>query len=289
VQSLAIIALSNLRHNTLHLQLNSAYVSDLQDLRHYNQNMEIPLTGVSTLTGLVVMTIAWIFIGRRISATRLAVAKPIRMLHRFFAFMAIFFAFMFSPHLLIYTHPALFPQAMAWGYVVGHIFLYIAFTYIMRVTFTIVPQLANKEKAVMVIAAFFNVAITAINAQTMIWGTQPAYDSVRNITQLNAAVVVGAAIGIFALVSLLPAAILFLVIAVKGKGGQRVRSLLLGTGLVMMTIAGPLHDVALNWQQFLIADIFTTLSIVLIGSGVVYRLNSSLSVSPSRVASAARS
>jgi hypothetical protein len=234
------------------------------------------------------MTIAWVYIGRRINETRLAVAKPIRLLHRFFVFMAIFFAFMFTPHLLINIQPALFPQAMAWGYVIGHIFLYIAFTYIMRVTCAIVPQLASKEKAVIVVAAFFNVAITALNAQTMIWGIQPAYDTVRNITQLNASVIVGAAIGIFALVSLLPAAILFLVIAVKGKGGHRIRSLLLGAGLVIMTIAGPLHDVALNWQQFLIADIFTTLSIILIGSGVVYRLNSAISVGPSRVATAAR-
>ncbi len=107
--------------------------------------MGIPLTGLSTLTGVIVMSAAWIFVGRRIAASKLTVSRPIQMMRKFFLFMGIFFMLMGLPHILLYTDPSGFPQAMAWGYTVGHIFMYIAFAYIARLIFIIVPQLMPKN------------------------------------------------------------------------------------------------------------------------------------------------
>ncbi len=114
--------------------------------------------------------------------------------------MIFFFLIMLVPHVLLYSNRPMFSIAMAWGYGVGYIFLYIAFAYVLRMVFSILPQLAPKQR--------------------------------------------------FALISLLPAGILFLVNAAKSQGGKRLRSLLLGCGFVLLTVAGPLHDVAQTGSHF---------------------------------------
>lgn len=241
--------------------------------------MGVPLTGLSTLTGVIVMSVAWLVVRQRITASHTTPSRPVALLQKFFVFMFIFFALMGLPHLLLYTNYASsFPMAMAWGYTVGHIFMFIAFTYVTRMIFAILPQLSSKERWATIGGAVVTVVATIITAVTMIGMSQPSYDYSANITNLNAAAPVGAAIAGAALLSLLPAGVLFLFSAFKQSGGHRTKSLLLGLGFVILTVAGPLHDVARNWQSFLIADIFTILGILLIGSGVVYKLNANLAL-----------
>ncbi len=243
--------------------------------------MEIPLTALSTLTGLVVMSMARIFIGRRIRQNKVAVSQPVRLLNKFFFQMSLFFFFMTLPYIWLYTEPSLFSPLMAWGYTVGHIFLYIACTHIIRMTVTIIPQLSGKDRLVMVAGVVANIILTILTAATMIYGTQPIYDYERHITQFNAAPIVGISIGIFAGVAMIPPALLFLYRAIKSKGNGRVRPLLLGVGFLLMAIAGPLHDTAQNWQTFVIADIFTIAAIALLGFGIVYRLEQNLAIAKS--------
>lgn len=237
--------------------------------------MEIPLTGLSTLTGLFVMSIAWLFVGSRIKHNPSEVPYQVILLRKYFLFMIFFFVFVSAPHIWLYTNPTQFPWAMAWGYVIGHIFLYVALTYIGRMLFSVVPSLADKEHWVKYAGTAINILITIITFATMITGTLPVYDYERHVTQVNASPAVGASIGIFAVLTLLPTAILFLIRAAKSHGGPRRRSLLLGAGFLVITVAGPLHDIAQNWQAFVIADILTILSVVLVGAGVVYRLDQS--------------
>jgi hypothetical protein len=239
--------------------------------------MEIPLTALSTFTGIIVFSLALVFTGNRIRQNSAPVTRPVHLLRKFFAHMIAFFTIMTLPHLWLYVDPLHFPIAMAWGYTVGHIFLYTAFAYTARMFCVIMPRLASKEKLVGIgLGVVFNVIVTALTAATMIFGTLPVYDYERHITQFNASPFVGAAIGIFALLSLTPLAVLFLVRAFKTTPGQRLRPLLLGLGFVGMSVAGPLHDTAQNWQTFLLADIFTILSILLMGAGIVYRLEQGL-------------
>lgn len=240
--------------------------------------MEIPLTGLSTLTGAVVMIIAWLFVGARLRVVQSTVSRPIMYMHKFFFMMACFFLLMFLPHVLLYTNPAEFSLMMAWGYSLGHIFLYLAYIFLSLMTISILPQLAGRERLVIVVGIVANVIVTLINILTMVYGTQPVYNYAKHITQFNASPVVGISIAVLSIFSFLPPAILFLVNAWRNSGSGRLRSLLLGSGLVMMMVAGPLHDVAQNWQSFLVADIFTILSIILIGGGVAYRINVSLAL-----------
>ena len=240
--------------------------------------MYIPLTALTTLIGTSVMFGAWAFVGYRLRQSHSVATRPIQLLHKFFFYMAVFFLVMWVPHLWITFDPANFSLPMAIGYTVGHIFLYLAFIAIAQMTCVIVPKLAPREHLVAIVGYVLGVFITLVNAITMIWGTQPTFDYVNSVTLFNAHPIIGASIGILAAITVLPAAILFLINAFKSHGARRVRSLLLGSGLFLLMTAGPLHDTARTGQVYLVADIFSMISIILVGIGVVYRLEQSLSL-----------
>ena len=231
----------------------------------------MPLTSLMTLLGGLSMLGSWFFIGYRMKHSSHPVSQQVRLLRGYFLYMSIFCFIMFMPHLLLGTDPDRFSSAMAWGYVVGHIFCYIAFTIMLRLTFSMVPRLANKEAYAIAFGTIFIVAVTLINAKTMIYGTQPTYDLQNHVTLFNAAPVVGASIALFASVCVVPAAILFIINGIHNPSA-RLRSLLLGGGMFVTMVAGPMHDVARSWQLYMAADIISILGILLVTAGVVYRL-----------------
>lgn len=242
--------------------------------------MELQLTGLTTLIGVVIMLGAWQFVHHRIKHDQSAAMRPVVLMSQFFFYMAIFFALMYLPHLVLFVLPIAFPMYMALGYVLGHIFLYIALLKIVKMTCTMIPRLAPKEGLITILWSLAIVVVTIVNAVTMVFGARPFYDYERHITQLNAAPFVGISIALFATLALLPAAILFIRNAIKSTGARRVRSALLGAGFLLQMSAGPLHDVARDWQTYMVADIFTIISIVVVGAGVAYRLNQGLAAEP---------
>jgi hypothetical protein len=100
------------------------------------------------------------------------------------------------------------------------------------------------------------------------------------MTQLNAAPAVGAGIGMLAMLAFVPAAIVFTYSAVKSHGARRIKSALLALGFFVFTLAGPLHDVAKTSNQFVIADVLTIISMLILGAGILYRLEEQLDSSP---------
>ncbi len=240
--------------------------------------MELQLTALVTLVGVIVMLAAWIFTGRRMRQSQAVIFRPVQLLRSFFLYMAIFFAIMWAPHLWLSLDPSKFPLYMAIGYTFGHIFLYLAFIAIARMMFLMLPRLAPKEPLIIVVGSVLIVLITIVNAATMIFGRQPSYDYAQHLTQFNASPVVGAFIGLFAALTVLPPAVLFIINAFRSHGPRRVRSFLLGIGFFVLMTAGPLHDIAWNWQAYMVADVFSILSIILVGAGVVYRPEEELSL-----------
>jgi hypothetical protein len=237
--------------------------------------MQIPLTGFSTIGDAIISLVAWLFIGYRINRSGGAALRPVRLMHKFFLYIAVFFTLMGLPLFVIYSHPEQFPALMAWGYTVGHIFLYIALVYLVLMVMEIIPQLTSKQHWAVWLGTVANVGVTILTAVTMIWGRQPAFDYANNVTHFNAAPAVGISIVVFAMLSFLPPAILFLINTFRGDSGRRLRSLLLGFGFLVVTAAGPLHDNAQTGQVYAIADVFTFLAMCLIGAGVAYRLEQS--------------
>ena len=238
--------------------------------------LQIQTTALTTLIGAVIMFVAAIVIGIRLQHARAAALRPIQLFQWFFAFFGCFFLVMWLPNLLLTSRPADFPATQAWAYVVGHGFLYAAFTTIGLMLCSIVPRLAGKDRWVLAVALSLGLVTTVMSAATMIGGTQPAYNYQQSVVEYHVAPVVGAAIGLFAMLTILPAGVLFAINALRNPA-QRLRSGLLGAGFILMTLAGPLHDIATNWQLLVIADITTILSVAITGLGVLYRFDQSLS------------
>jgi len=240
--------------------------------------MALQLTTITTLIGVIAMLSAWYYVGQRIKQSDAGLMRPVKLLDSTFLYMAIFFIIMTAPTLWLTFDPAKFPLYMAWGYVVGHIFLYLAFISVGRLVFSITPRLASKEWVVSLLGGIVLVSITIFNAVTMIWGTQPAFNLDKHVTQFNANPVVGATIGLMGMLTFLPAGILFLRNGFKNQGPRRTRSLLLGSGFIAMVLAGPPHDIAASWQVYMFGDIVAIISIILVGSGVIYRFEQGLSL-----------
>lgn len=239
--------------------------------------MALQLTTLITTLGTFTMLSAWYFVGQRMHKSNVEVLRPVRFLHNFFLCMGIFFAFMTLPTTWLYTDPSQFPLYMAWGYVLGHVALYVGLINIARMICTITPKLASKERFVPVVGVVVLAAVSIYTAITMVWGNRPTYNYEKHLTEYTVDPIIGAAIGLMAVTTLLPACILFLRNAFKSQGPRRTRSLLIGSGFGILFVAGPLHDIARNWQTYMIADLLVSVGIVVMGVGVIYKFEQNLS------------
>lgn len=233
------------------------------------------LTALTTLIGSFAMLSSWWFVGQRIKRSGGTVPAQVRYLRTFFLYMGNFFMIMFLPHLAIKTYPDQFPLLMAWGYVVGHIFLYLALLKVAQLLFSLAPRLAPKAKIMLSLGGIVAVLLTIANFITMVNGRRPEFDYEQSVTLFNAAPVVGAGIAFFAAITVFPTAILMVINGVRNPEA-RTKSFLLGAGLFLLMAAGPLHDNAKTAQVYIIADVFSILSLFILTAGVAYRMEERL-------------
>jgi hypothetical protein len=238
----------------------------------------MPLNGITTLVGALIMFGSWAVIGQKLKSSPGGGSVQSRLLQKFFFYFGLFYVFIFAPYIVLTTNPDAFPLAMAVGYVVSHVFMYIAFTYIIRLMFSMLPRVASKSKYAVGFYSVLLVVITAVNAITMIWGTRPEFDSQSNLTLFHAHPVVGAFIGLSGLLTVLPTAILMLVSSVTNPSA-RSRAFLLGIGFIILTAGGPLHDVAKTETMYMLADIISIAGLLVLARGVTYKVGERLTMS----------
>lgn len=238
----------------------------------------MPITALTTLLGALVMLFSWVFIGRRMMHDDNGGTHQAKLLHAFFLYMAVFFVFMFAPHAFVKLQPGSFPLAMALGYVIGHVFMYLGLINILRLFFSIVPRLSGKDNLAVLLGLVATIGITVFTALTMIWGVQPEFDYDNGVTLFNVQTGVGAAIALFSAVTVLPTAILMILNGISNPA-TRIRSFLLGGGLFVLMTGGPLHDIAKTSQLFMLADVVSVLGLILIASGVTYRISEHIGLS----------
>lgn len=232
--------------------------------------LRFSLTGLMTSFVTVAMLIAWLHVTRRIRHNKLPPQRSVVFLNHYFLFIALFCACMSVPYIWL-DDPRQFGLAMAIGYVVGHVFCYIAFMYITRMVFALLPRLANKDRVAVALWILPIILVTLVNAKTMIWGTRPVFDSVRGLTEFNAAPIVGASIVVLSVGSILPATILFARSALSEHGVERVKPLLLTIGFLTLMVAGPLHDIARTGAVYAAGDFLSFVSVAILCTGVMYR------------------
>jgi hypothetical protein len=241
---------------------------------------QLPLSAIPALFGAVILSASWVYMYRRIKADAGNVQRSVRLMQNFFLFNALFFATILVPYYWLLTSPGDFPLVMAWAYVIGHVFLYLAFANVAMMVCNLIPRLNKLERFVMPVFTVVIVGITLFNAKTMIWGVRPFFDYQHNITQPRAAAAVGITIALSVLISTLPAVALFVRNGIKSHGPARLRSFILAAGFLMLIIAGPVHDLAKTGEVYALADVVTIVALITIGTGVMYRFEEKLVPAP---------
>lgn len=151
-------------------------------------------------------------------------------------------------------------------YIAGHIFLYIALSFYIRLPLSIIKP--EWEKKGFYTGLGIGAAITLTNIvfwnyptiKETAWGT---------ITLLHVKPPVGPMIGLFAGLSLLVGgSIFFGWMSYKSDGIDRVKHALLSFAFLLLTVAGPLHDNTTSLNMLLFADGAFSLGIVLLMVGI---------------------
>lgn len=250
--------------------------------------MEVPITGVSNFVDCILLLTAWAYITSRIQQKRDIAPAYIKFFRNYFFFFALFNLCMAAPHLLVRWFPLYFTPVMAWGYVVANVFLLIALMYLSRMTASIVPRFANKDRYIVIFWTALNVVVTILHVAYVGLKYQPAYDYGTNITTFQFPPALSSLLGIVSLLAYGPAIVLFVITTIKSRGQRRLRAGLLAAGMILIMVSGPLHAAAPNLQIFLLADILNVVSLVLLSVGIVFQLNepSSRVVAPTEAASA---
>lgn len=230
----------------------------------------VPVTGITHFLDGLIFIFGAMKINKSLAANN---SKDLSMKYFmwFFASTGIFQVMMGLPHLLLYKSAELFPQAIAWAYMEGHIFLYIGLAYTIIVPLQLYyPERQKIKKSVFSFFLIFGAVITWINIFNP---NAPVFDVKSGITLLNADALVGILIPIIATLSWLPTGVIFIYKGIKARQDHFifVRSLLIGSGLLIMLFSGPQHDIATTALRFFIADIFTMLGFLTCAAGVFYK------------------
>lgn len=225
-----------------------------------------PLTGlVHTIDGIICVLIAVKL--KRDLATKQSQNSAKTYFMYFFSVIGIFQLVMGLSHAVLYIKPEMFGEVMNWGYITGHVFLYLSLTFSLMVPL----ELSSIGKKIKYYAAsligLFGIFITYIN---IIKPNHPVYESATGITFFNADPSVGQLIPIIVLLSWGVAVVIFIWNAVKSRHNRMalIRSLVISIGFIIITVGGPLHDVAQTSVQFLMADILTLLGFLTLASGI---------------------
>lgn len=240
----------------------------------------ISLTGTSQTFDFLLLTISWLFVRAHIKMNEEPVTSTTKHIYRYFGYFALFNFFMAAPNLALIIHPSLFPALMAWGYVIGNVFLLISLAHISLMTVNLVPRFTDKEMLIRRLWGGLVILMTALNAVVIGIQHQPNYDSVSRVTHFVIPSWMGASLGIISFLAYLPAIVVLIFSFIRQHREQRIRSGLLVLGFVIIMIVGPLHAVASNWRIFLTADILNIVSLVFLTTGVLYRIKQQTQSAP---------
>ncbi|MDO8663765.1 MAG: hypothetical protein Q7K28_02940 [Candidatus Wildermuthbacteria bacterium] len=192
-----------------------------------------------------------------------------RIFGLFFFLFFLFVLIMAIPHLLLllpHLEHKIFRQGMHLGYLIGHIFLYLSLVVFIRLPLNwVAPRFKN------IGSAFFLLLGGVTTILNFLLPSLPEYNHSTGITLFNVNPLVGKLVALNVVLAWVPTGIYFIVKGMRGlEKNLRRRCMLLGIGLLVATIGGPLHDISREAVMFLIADIVVLAGIVILAVGVMY-------------------
>lgn len=195
----------------------------------------------------------------------------LRVFGLFFFLFSLFILMMAVAHLplfLFHENHELFEQTMHLGYAIGHIFLYLSFAVFIQLPLQwIAPHFKNLG------SAFFLLLGGVTTTLNFLLPSLPEFSHATGVTLLNVSPLVGKLVALNVVLAWVPAGIYFIVKGARShEKNVRWRAMLLGIGLIVATIGGPLHDISQQAMMFLVADIVVLAGIVIVASGVMYKI-----------------
>jgi hypothetical protein len=169
----------------------------------------------------------------------------------------------------------IFYYTFNFGYIVGHIFLYMAEAYIVLVPMYLYFSKSDFEKYGVNYSRFlliFGAIITIIN---VMMPTNPVFDEKTGVTIFNVPSLVANLIPIITIISVGFSGILFLAKSVKLQGSAKVKAIILGVGMIMIVIGGPMHETAKNIFEYFLADFLIVVAFFIVMLGIYYEQFSS--------------
>lgn len=232
----------------------------------------LPLTGLTHLVDGIISILLGIKLWRdlKIKTEKESIVARKYFVY-FFSLLGIFQLMLALPHLSLYSNPSSFPMLMTSAFIIGHVFLYLALAFMLLVPFELYFLNKKIKYAVFSVIALFGTFITYTN---IIKPNTPVFDTKTGITLLNTDPAVGQLILIIVLLGWGVSATMFIYNGIKLRRGSNnaiVRDLLIASGLIVLIMGGPLHDIAKKPVHYLIADLLLLVGFILMASGVFYR------------------
>lgn len=227
--------------------------------------MTLPLSGIGHFVDFIVLG----FFYYRLRKSNIKNNKFFLYFERFTLSMSIFFLLMALPNLFLTENSFM----LGLGYVIGHIFLYISYAYLIRVSLLILKPSFDSIK----IFTFYLFLALIITLTNIYYFNYPVILK-DGITAFNVSPLIGISIIFISMMTLLPSAILFIREAFM-QPQQRTRFALIGISFILIIVGGPLHDVATAPATYMLADVVTTIGFITMLFGVIFGSKSTLTIS----------
>lgn len=217
---------------------------------------------LSYLSWILIGLIVWACFYRSWKSYQSEDIETLRDFSLFFFHLGLFFVVMGLPGILSIEMSA---DQLGAFYIFGHIFLYASFAYYSRIPVRILkPEWTTRVFAANLI---LGAAVTILNFK--LWPQPEVHAS--GVTALHVMAPIGPLIGVLAGLNwILGGTAFFSWRATKKKGKDRLKLLMVAASLVLLSIAGPLHDNTTSIQMLVIADVATLLGVLLMMAGVFY-------------------
>lgn len=232
--------------------------------------MDLPLTGIVHLANAIMIYVCYL----KLNSLYIKMSEKdeaLKNLLRFILYMDIFQFLMAVGHIPILTgNKELFYYAFNFGYIVGHAFLYLSEAFVILVPMYIYFSSSDYKKigisySRLIIA--FGFFITVMN---LIYPANPVFDEKSGVTIFNIPPIIAGLIPIITIISVGFSGILFLAKSSRLQGKSRIKGFILGLGMILIVVGGPLHELAGNIFQYFLADFLIVVAFFVIFLGIYY-------------------
>jgi hypothetical protein len=150
-----------------------------------------------------------------------------------------------------------------------------------RLTFSVVPSMSSKAGLAVTVGILVILILTVNMARTMIWGTHPEFNQATGIIDFHTTALINLGDATFGILGAVPAGIL-MIISGFINARTRIRSFLIGGGIVILMITGPFVEGAKQPTPALIANSFSVIGLLVLTLGVAYRIDQKLTLAPAK-------